>query len=87
MAKIEKYLNEKNVVGMDMDSMVYSKKESAVERYKKNEKEIEKLLKSITTKLKKHKKGFSKKPLDWGYVGDLGYVMEKLEDINDHFRS
>ena len=45
MGKVEKYLNEKNVVGMDMDSRVYGKKESAAERYKANEKEIKNLLK------------------------------------------
>jgi len=77
MNKIEKYLTD----GLEKYS-----DESAKERYTYNEKEISKLLKSLTTTLKKFKKDFVKEgSTNWGYVGSLSYVKDKLEDITRHF--
>jgi hypothetical protein len=51
-------------------------------RYTKNTEEIEQKIKLLKEKLKKHKKGFKNNPTNWGYVGDLSYINEKLNEIH-----
>lgn len=57
-------------------------KKSALKEYKSKRKEIDKLLKLLQTKLKKHQEKFvmGKGP-DWGYIGDLGKIAGDLEEI------
>lgn len=35
----------------------------------------------LNEKLKKHQSNFNKYPTNWGYVGDLGYVSEKIDEV------
>lgn len=50
-------------------------------RYSKNLSEIKGNITLLNTKLKKHIKRFEVNSNNWGYVGDLGYVNEKLNEI------
>jgi hypothetical protein len=57
-----------------------------IEQYSYHSEEIEKNLKLLQKKLKKHKSGFKENPKNWGYVGDLTYIKEKLVEINAFLR-
>ena len=50
-------------------------------RYTKNSEEIEEKIKLLKEKLKNHKKGFKNNGTNWGYVGDLSYINEKLGEV------
>jgi hypothetical protein len=50
-------------------------------KYTKNSEEIEEKIKLLREKLKNHKKRFKSDDRDWGYVGDLSYINEKLEEV------
>ncbi len=56
-------------------------------RYKENREEIEKYLLILKEKLENHQSGFQKEPNNWGYIGDLSYVRERLEEICDFINS
>ena len=51
-------------------------------RYKEITKEIEKNIKLLQKKLIKHKTDFKKTPSNWGFVGDVSYINEKLVEVN-----
>jgi predicted metal-dependent hydrolase len=57
--------------------------QNAEETYKQRSKDISNLLKDIQKKLSVHEARFKKDNDNWGYVGSLGAVKEKLSDIND----
>jgi hypothetical protein len=42
---------------------------------------LEKDLILLNEKLKKHQSDFNKNPANWGYVGDLGYVSERIDEV------
>ena len=50
-------------------------------RYRKNLNEIKSNVNLLNTKLEKHNKKFEVNNTNWGYVGDLGYINEKLNEI------
>jgi hypothetical protein len=56
---------------------------SAKQEYDSRYRDIQKMLRSIGSNLKKHSKNFEKEPMNWGYVGDLGHYREELKDISD----
>jgi hypothetical protein len=55
-------------------------------RYKDLTREIEKNSELLKKKLKKHKTDFKKTPSNWGFIGDLSYVNEKLVEVNTFLR-
>ena len=55
-------------------------------RYKTITKEIEKNLKLLQKKLIKHKTDFKKTPSNWGCIGDLSHINEKLVEVNTFLR-
>lgn len=50
-------------------------------RYSEKNKEIEKKISLLSKKIKAHKIQFKEDSTNWGYVGDLSYVNEKIEDV------
>jgi hypothetical protein len=50
--------------------------------YKQKCKEIDKELATLGKKLKLHNDRQSADITNWGFVGDLGYVLEKLKEMN-----
>jgi hypothetical protein len=75
----------KNIVG---DAKVVTgsptTKPTAKASFARVEKEVQNLVKSLDAKLKKHSEAFKKSgETDWGYVGSLGHVKNKLEDLTD----
>jgi hypothetical protein len=55
-----------------------------VNQYNERYKEAEKTLKDMLTKIKQHKKEFKQSgSTNWGYVGDMGYIAEKLQAIEN----
>ncbi len=58
--------------------------ETAEAAYKRVTKDIDRLLKGIQKKLAADAKEFaSSGGRNWGYVGSLGYVKEKLEEADE----
>lgn len=55
---------------------------SAKDTYKVRQKEIATHIKLLQAKLKKHEQAFKKNTTNWGYAGDLGWVKEKLAEVN-----
>jgi len=53
-----------------------------IERYSYHSEEIEKNLKQLKKKLKKHQSDFKREQTNWGYVGDLTYINERLAELN-----
>ncbi len=51
-------------------------------RYNENREEIEKLLLILKEKLEEHNSKFQENTKNWGYVGDLSYIKEKLEEVS-----
>ena len=51
-------------------------------RYRKNLNEIKSNINLLNTKLEKHNKKFEVNNTNWGYVGDLSYINEKLNEIH-----
>jgi len=43
---------------------------------------LEKDLILLNDKLKKHQSDFNKNPTNWGYVGDLGFVSERIDEVH-----
>ena len=50
-------------------------------RYRKNLNEIKSNITLLNKKLEKHNERFEVNSTNWGYVGDLGYINEKLNEI------
>lgn len=55
-------------------------------RYKEVTKEIEKNIKLLQKKLIKHKTDFKETPSNWGFVGDVSYINEKLVEVNSFLK-
>jgi hypothetical protein len=53
---------------------------SAVTEYKAKSQKVRGLLSDLDKALTKHDKRQATNPTDWGYVGDLGNVIEKLAE-------
>jgi len=49
--------------------------------YEERQHDAQQLLKKLQDLLKKHAADQKKHPGDWGYPGDLGYVVEELQNI------
>jgi hypothetical protein len=56
------------------------------ETYKKRSSEINFLIKEIQSKLKKHESSFKKQDTNWGFVGDLGEIKIKLQEVNSFLK-
>lgn len=54
---------------------------SADNTYKAHSKEIASLMKDLQKLLKDHAKQQSKEPLNWGYTGDLGYLVVQMREL------
>ena len=54
-------------------------------KYSETANEIEMLLNTIKTKLKKHSAKFKQNSTNWGYLGDLAHIREELNNIDDFF--
>ena len=52
-----------------------------VRKYKEKTEEIEKKIKLLEEKLIKHKSDFEENSGNWGYIGDVSYINEKLDEI------
>jgi hypothetical protein len=50
--------------------------------YEKKQAEIKNELAILNDKLKNHKKIYSKNTNNWGYVGDLSYIINQLKELN-----
>jgi hypothetical protein len=55
-------------------------------KYKQNISEIEEKIQLLQERLIKHSNQFENNPTNWGFVGDVSYVNEKLEEIVSFFR-
>ncbi len=51
--------------------------------YNQRAADVEALIEQLTNAVVDHDAG---ERIDWGYVGDLGYVREKLIELVDHMR-
>ena len=51
--------------------------------YEASYKEANELLKTLSKKLKEHKKKFSKNEKNWGLVGDLERLVSILKEANE----
>jgi hypothetical protein len=54
-----------------------------VSDYDASYKEAEELLKTLSKKLKQHKKKFSQNEKNWGYVGDLERLVSILREADE----
>ena len=50
-------------------------------KYTETSKEIEKKIELLREKLKSHQTRFNQEPTNWGYVGDISHINEKLEEV------
>jgi hypothetical protein len=55
-----------------------SAKQTASELYAERREDLARLLDWLDLELGKHQAKAEAQPRDWGYAGDLGYVIEKL---------
>lgn len=51
------------------------------DKYQSKNKEIQKKISVLMNKLETHKKEFNKNPVNWGYLGDLGYINDRLDEV------
>lgn len=56
-------------------------KMKASKRYNELRIKLENDLIVLNEKLKKHQGDFNENPMNWGYVGDIGYVSERIDEI------
>ena len=56
-------------------------------KYKEGTKEINKKIKLLQKKLIKHKIDFKNNTSNWGYIGDISYINEKLEEVVSFLKS
>lgn len=54
--------------------------------YKEKQRQIDDLLKQLERGLKKHDKKFQKGMKNYGYIGDLGHVVEQLQEVVDFLK-
>lgn len=50
-------------------------------KYETKSKEIEQKLSKMKVIIKKHKRQFEKNSTNWGYLGDLIYLEDKLDEM------
>jgi hypothetical protein len=50
-------------------------------KYKGKANEIDQKIKLLQEKLEKHKIDFEINSTNWGYIGDLSYINEKLDEV------
>ena len=50
-------------------------------KYQSKNKEIQKKVSSLMKKLETHQQGFNKDNVNWGYLGDLCYINDKLDEV------
>jgi hypothetical protein len=55
-------------------------------KYQSQNKEIQKKVSSLMKKLETHNKDFNDNLVNWGYLGDLCYVNEKLDEVLSFIR-
>ena len=55
----------------------------AKEAYTRKAKEIKALIEKIESGLEQHAQEQKESPRNWGYVGDLAYYAEQLQNISD----
>lgn len=56
---------------------------AAQARYAEQAAEIEKHLATLQAKLANHKRMHAADPANWGYVGDLGDILEQVKNAAD----
>ena len=54
--------------------------------YKELKDKIENNLVNLNQKLRKHQKDFEQNPTNWGFVGDIEYINNKLDEITDFLK-
>ncbi len=52
-----------------------------IKRYNKHQEEIKSKIDLLTEKLKKHKTQFEKNTSNWGFVGDIEYINNYINEI------
>lgn len=52
-----------------------------IKRYNKHQEEIKSKIDLLTEKLKQHKTQFENNTSNWGFVGDIEYVSNNLDEI------
>lgn len=50
-------------------------------KYQSQNKEIQKKISSLVEKLQTHNEGFNGNLVNWGYLGDLCYINNKLDEV------
>jgi hypothetical protein len=53
----------------------------ANEKYKEVLSQLEENLELLKEKINKHSQKQSEEPHHWGYVGDISYINEKIENV------
>jgi len=56
-------------------------KEDANSDYKKAKAKMEKVMSQLHMKIEKHAMSQKKKPMDYGYVGDMNHITTLLSDM------
>jgi hypothetical protein len=51
-------------------------------KYAEQQSQLKNELALLSDKLKKHNKKFKTKPTNWGFNGDMGFVLEKIKEVN-----
>lgn len=74
-------LNEKIVKAYKEVLGINEAHADAASAYKEKVSIIEKSIKLLQQKVKAHAKKQKNEPKNWGYVGDMGHWIEKLDDI------
>lgn len=59
---------------------------AANENYKEVLNQLEENLEHLKEKIKRHSQNQLAEPHHWGYVGDISYVNEKIENILEFIR-
>lgn len=52
-----------------------------IKRYNKHQEEIKSKIDLLTEKLKKHKTQFENNTSNWGFVGDIEYINNYINEI------
>ena len=55
-------------------------------KYKELKDKVENNLVRIKQKLRKHQEDFKQKPTNWGFVGDIEYISNKLDEITEFLK-
>lgn len=55
-------------------------------KYKEFKDKVENNLVILKQKLQKHQEDFKKNPTNWGFVGDIEYINNKLDEITEFLK-